>query len=222
MKNHDLDWGLLRVFLNRSLNQVRCDGIEIPLVRASVYLVLLHFPILNRNGAIVTTAVTNMDIHDISRTARTFGVKKYFLVTPIEDQRALVDRILSHWKKDSSLKYHPDRFEAVSLIRLARDFNEVKAAVEAECGEKPEVVLTDAKAFPSSVSYADYRRELSDPARSRPVIVVLGTGWGVSDSFYPEVDRILAPIYGPEGSEGYNHLSVRAAAATILDRLLGL
>ncbi|MEK6578241.1 MAG: RNA methyltransferase, partial [Bdellovibrionota bacterium] len=80
----------------------------------------------------------------------------------------------------------------------------------------------DAKAFPSSVSYADYRRELSDPARSRPVIVVLGTGWGVSDSFYPEVDRILAPIYGPEGSEGYNHLSVRAAAATILDRLLGL
>ena len=115
-------------------------------------------------------------------------------------------------------------------IRLAKDFAEVKAAIRAECGEEPEVVLTDARPMPNTVSYAEYRRELSDPARpKRPVAVVFGTGWGVSDVFYPEVHRILAPVYGPEGASGamvngrkrYNHLSVRAAAAIILDRLFG-
>jgi hypothetical protein len=192
-------------------------------VSAAVYLVLLHFPVTNRKGAIVTTAVTNMDIHDIARSARTYNVARYFLVTPVEDQHELVGRILSHWRTEQSAAYHPDRFEALSRVRLVHTFEEVKRAVEAEHpGEKPEVVLTDARPLPKQVSYADYRRELSDPKRgSKPVILVFGTGWGVSETFYPEVDRILAPVYGPEGKQGYNHLSVRAAVGIILDRLLG-
>ena len=188
-----------------------------------VYVALLHTPVVNRRGAIVTTAVTNMDIHDISRSARTFGVKGYFLVTPIEDQHELVGRILGHWRADRSREYHPDRFEAVSLVRLARSFEEVKTAIRSAHGQDPEVVLTDARALPNSISYAEYRRELE--ARSaeagRPVVLVFGTGWGVSEVFYPEVHRILAPVYGSEGAEGYNHLSVRAAVAIILDRLFG-
>ena len=179
---------------------------------------------VNRQGQIVTTAVTNLDIHDISRTARTFGAKGYFLVTPIEDQQEMVGRILDHWKSEASLKWHPDRVEAVSLVRAVRSFEEVKAAIKAEQGEEPEVVLTDARPLPNSVSYAAYRAELADPARAtKPVCVVFGTGWGVSDVFYPEVHRILAPVYGPEGDheDGYNHLSVRAAAAIIMDRLFG-
>jgi hypothetical protein len=190
--------------------------------------VLLHYPITNRKGLVVTTAVTNMDIHDISRSCRTFGVKGYFLVTPIEDQHELVGRILSHWGTETSKQYHPDRVEAVSLVRMAKDFEEVKTAIrsahpESEGWLPPEVVLTDARPLPNSVSYADYRRELSDPKRSkRPLIVVFGTGWGVSDVFYPEVHRILVPVYGPKDNGGYNHLSVRSAVAIILDRLFGL
>jgi hypothetical protein len=162
-----------------------------------------------------------MDIHDISRSARTYGARGYFLVTPIEDQHQLIGRILGHWHTEQSKAYHPDRFEAVSLVRMMRSFDEVKAAIFAEQGEYPEVVLTDARPLPKSISYADYRRELSSPDRSKPVLLVFGTGWGISDVFYPEVHRILAPVYGPEGVEGYNHLSVRAAAAIILDRLFG-
>jgi hypothetical protein len=163
-----------------------------------------------------------MDIHDISRSARTFGVKGYFLVTPIEDQHELVERILTHWRTERSRTYHPDRVEAVSLVRLAKSFEDVKAAIRAEHGENPEVVLTDARPLPNTVSYAEYRRELADPNRpKKPMILVFGTGWGVSDAFYPEVHRILAPVYGPEGVEGYNHLSVRSAVAIILDRLFG-
>jgi hypothetical protein len=85
------------------------------------------------------------------------------------------------------------------------------------------VVLTDASPLPNAVSYAEYRRELENPERKKPALIVFGTGWGISDVFYPEVHRILAPVYGlkddPDGE--YNHLSVRAAVAIILDRLFG-
>ena len=187
-----------------------------------VYVVLLHSPVVNRKGAPVTTSVTNLDVHDIARSARSYGAKGYFLVTPIVDQHEVVQQILNYWRSDSAQKYHPDRVEALSLVRLVRNFDEVKAAIRAVHGKDPEVVLTDARSLPNSVSYSDYRKELADSARKdQPVAVVFGTGWGVSESFYPEVHRILAPVYGPEGEEGYNHLSVRAAAAVILDRLFG-
>ncbi len=210
---------MLPIFLNIPKNSAKRQD----LVLVPVYLTLLHTHIRNRHGALVTTAVTNMDLHDISRSARTYGVKSFFLVTPIVDQHELVERILGHWRTEQSKAYHPDRVEALSLIRMVKSFEEVKSIVRTNHGgAEPEVVLTDAKRFPNSISYAEYRNELLNPARSnRPVILVFGTGWGVSDSFYPEVHRILAPVYGPEGAEGYNHLSVRAAAAIILDRLFG-
>jgi hypothetical protein len=192
------------------------------LVTVPVYIALLHYPIVNRKGALVTTAVTNMDIHDISRSAKTYGMKGYFIVTPIEDQHELVGRIIGHWATDRSKAYHPDRVAAVSLVRLVHDFEEVKAAIRLEHGEDPEVVLTDASPIPNALSYAEYKAELASPSRSKkPVLVVFGTGWGISDVFYPEVHRILAPVYGPGGAEGYNHLSVRSAVAIILDRLFG-
>ncbi len=186
-----------------------------------LYVVLLHHPIRNREGKLVTTAVTNMDIHDISRTARTFGASGYYLVTPIPVQHELVNRILGHWRTDGSREYHPDRAEAVNLVRLANDFREVKDAIRSVHGEDPEVVLTSARSLPNSISYEQYRRELEEPGRKKPVAMVFGTGWGVSETFYPEVDRNLAPIYGREGQEGYNHLSVRSAVAIILSRLFG-
>lgn len=189
----------------------------------------------NKLGEIVTTAVTNMDIHDISRSARTYGMKGYFMVTPLQVQHGMVGRILDHWREEKSREYHPDRFEAVSLVRLVKDFNEVKAAIEAECGAPPEVVMTDARPLPELTTavrntYSELRSYMRSPERAqskRPLVIVFGTGWGIADIFHPEVDRILAPIYGPKdeaegwGYQTYNHLSVRSAVAIILDRLLG-
>ena len=60
----------------------------------NLYLGLVHYPIKNKLGELVTTSVTNLDIHDISRSCSTFGVKKYFLITPLNLQRELVDSIL--------------------------------------------------------------------------------------------------------------------------------
>jgi hypothetical protein len=51
------------------------------------------------------------------------------------------------------------------------------------------------------------------------VLVVFGTGWGLAREVVDAADAVLAPIRGTESS--YNHLSVRAACAIALDRLLG-
>ena len=48
--------------------------------------------------------------------------------------------------------------------------------------------------------------------------LVLGTAWGLTDDFLNQADYLLEPICGPTD---YNHLSVRSAAAIMLDRLLG-
>lgn len=150
-------------------------------------------------------------------------MKKYFIVTPITEQHRVVGRILSHWQTEKSREWHPDRFEALSRAKLVPDFEAVKKEIFEAHGEYPEVVLTDARPIPNSVTYAEYRRELEKPGRTKPTVVVFGTGWGVSDVFYPEVHRILTPVNGPkdENGEAYNHLSVRAAVAIILDRLRG-
>lgn len=188
---------------------------------APVFIALLHYPMTNRKGETVTTAVTNLDIHDIARSARTYGAQRYFIVTPIEDQHALVNRILTHWRTDRSREYHPDRFEALSRIELVRDFKEVREFITKATGENPEVVLTDARPEQGTVSYGEMKKRLSDQTRTRPVLIVFGTGWGLSPLFYSEVDTRLDPVFGSEGEGGYNHLSVRSAVAVILDRLFG-
>ena len=192
-----------------------------------VYLALLHYPTTNREGKLIATAVTNLDIHDIARSSRTYGIRRYFIVTPVVAQHRVVDRVLRHWKSDSAAEWHPDRASALKRVELATDFDAVVEQVRSECGgAEPEVVLTDAilrdETAARLVSFADYRQELEKGDRTRPVIIVFGTGWGVANSFFPRVHRILAPVYGPKRSnsrdadEGdYNHLSVRAAAAII-------
>ncbi|HTL12653.1 MAG TPA: RNA methyltransferase [Bdellovibrionota bacterium] len=189
---------------------------------APAYVVLLHHPVTNRDGARITTSITNLDIHDIARSCRTYGIRGYYLVTPVQEQHGVAGRILTHWKSDASRRYHPDRAEALSRVHLAADFDEVFRLVEAAHGEKPEVVLTEARPLYETLDYGDYRARLEAPGRTRPMILIFGTGWGVDPVFADKIDLVLKPLYGPEGPEGYNHLSVRAAAAIILDRLFGM
>ncbi len=42
-----------------------------------IYIGLVHHPVRNRHGETVATAVTNLDIHDIARAARTYGIRGY-------------------------------------------------------------------------------------------------------------------------------------------------
>ena len=48
----------------------------------NISIALLHYPVYNKNKEIVASSVTNFDIHDIARCARTYGINKYFIVHP--------------------------------------------------------------------------------------------------------------------------------------------
>src|ERR1043165_5110541 len=102
----------------------------------AVYVALLHHSMLDKNGAVVTTAVTNLDIHDIARSSRTYGVKGYFLVNPLEEQQGVVKRIMRHWQGSGGRDYNPDRSEAFSRVRIVSWFQDAIAGIEAEEGQK--------------------------------------------------------------------------------------
>ncbi len=185
-------------------------------------LVLLHYPVTNRTGERVTTSVTNLDIHDLSRTARTYEMDHYYLVTPILEQTEMVERILSHWSRGRSHEWHPDRAEALSRVKLVPDFEAVKMDLQNRYPGMPiEIAMPDARPLEGQKSYAEVRKTWENEPQAGVKVIVLGTGWGIAPSFFGEVKTFLGPIYGPLGAEGYNHLSVRAAGAVILDRLFG-
>jgi hypothetical protein len=183
---------------------------------SAVYCALVHHPVRARDGSTVTTAVTNLDVHDIARLARTYELTRYFVVTPIEAQRQLVERILSHWRDGPGKTRIPERAEALSRASVVASLEDAREAVRLAEGAAPLVVATAARTMNGqSASYAEVA-ELAD-SDGAPLLVIFGTGHGLSDSVVAEADFVLPPI---RGRGAYNHLSVRAAAAITFDRLL--
>jgi hypothetical protein len=183
---------------------------------SDLYLALLHHPVLDKNGVVVTTAVTNMDIHDISRSACTYGVRRFFVVTPVRALRKLAAKIIEHWQTGFGSTYNVTRKQALGLVALETDLDATLIAVERECGRRPTVVVTSAHPGPVCIGYDVLRQRLE--LDDEPYLILLGTGWGLTPAVMAMADLRLGPILGP-GT--YNHLSVRAAAAVILDRLCG-
>jgi hypothetical protein len=181
-----------------------------------LYVVLIHAPVYNKNRDIVATSITNLDIHDIARCSATYGVKGYYLVHPAEAQRDLARRIMGFWQEGFGAEYNPDRQEAFSLVRLAATLPEVLADIERDQGLRPLCVATDARRQPNSISYKAMRQRLEN--NNNPFLLLFGTGWGILQEDVEKADLILDPVCGPGE---YNHLSVRSAAAIILDRLRG-
>jgi hypothetical protein len=180
-----------------------------------VAIALVHHPVLDGQGAVVTTAVTNLDVHDLSRSARTYGCSDYFVTHPIAAQRELCERILTHWTDGSSGKRIPDRREALSVLRVV---DSLGAAIDALGGRaNVEVWITAARNLGESLRFADARTRVEGDGKA--ILVVFGTGWGLAPEVLDAADARLEPIVAARGD--YNHLSVRSACAIVLDRLLG-
>jgi hypothetical protein len=176
---------------------------------------LVHHPVLDGQGSIVTSAVTNLDVHDLSRTARTYGASDYFIVHPIAAQRELVERIRQHWTDGSSGRRIPDRREALTLLRVV---DSLEGALDSLGGrEQVDVWVTAARNLGPTLSFAAARTRLEGDGK--PVLMVFGTGWGLAPSVVAGADALLEPIRAARGE--YNHLSVRSACAIAMDRLLG-
>ncbi len=182
-------------------------------------LALVHHPVLDRTGAVVTTAVTNLDIHDIARSSATFGLANYFLVTPVDSQREKAGHIARLWQEEQGREH---RGAALALCHPVARLAETVAQLTAEAGHAPIIAATSAAPgrFTSArtVTPAQLVRELQD-LPGVPLLLLFGTGWGLADTLIPDVSRIITPI---SGRPAWNHLSVRSAVAILLDRLFGL
>nr|MBA3464614.1 tRNA (guanosine(37)-N1)-methyltransferase TrmD [Deltaproteobacteria bacterium] len=195
-----------------------------PALAQRTHLALVHHPVADRTGKIVTTSLTNFDIHDIARSTMTYGLAAYHIVTPVTSQREKAQHIANLWLDENDLPRRPpvtgSRAGAMRLVRTADSIETVLAELTAEYGMAPLVVATSARAesFPAVPRRTPEQLLAEASIGSEPVLLLLGTGWGLADHLIPSVSRLLAPI---EGRSDWNHLSVRSAGAILLDRLFG-
>jgi len=182
---------------------------------SNLYLGLVHHPIYDKRKEVVASAITNFDIHDIARCAKTFGIGGFYIITPLESQVQLAERIIRHWMEGAGSAYNPTRKESLSLARVSRTIDEAACEISDRSQTKVKTVATGASPHPRNINFDFFRKLLKDS--DTPFLILFGTGWGLTEEVKDRSDYILAPIEG----KGYNHLSVRSAVAIILDRLLG-
>ncbi len=175
-------------------------------------IALVHHPVLDRRGDTVTSALTTLDIHDLARLATTYGLSRYYLVTPVQEQHHLIDRIVSHWRQGFGAEYNQDRCQALNLIETVDSLDDALADWRQLAGAEALPVLTGAR-HQQGLGY----RTARGLASQQPLLLVFGTGHGLAPKHYTHGWPELAPLR----AGGYNHLSVRTAAAIILDRLVG-
>ncbi|XOF34948.1 MAG: RNA methyltransferase [Candidatus Electrothrix sp. YB6] len=178
-------------------------------------IVLIHYPVVNRNGEVIGSAVTNLDLHDIARAGKTFGVGTYWVVTPYEQQQELTAEIVGHWTEGYGGRANSDRAEALSIIQIRQDLQQVITEMTRQHGRRPLLVATSAGQQQNEISYTELRHTLQE---KNPVLLLLGTAWGLAPEIMEQVDAVLPPI---KGAGAFNHLSVRSAASILLDRLFG-
>jgi len=180
-----------------------------------LYTGLVHYPVFNKNREKIASAVTNLDLHDISRLSRTYGVKKFFVVTPLTDQQEFTKSLINHWKSGFGASYNVDRKEAIEVIEITASIEDaVNKIVDIE-GGKPVTIATCASEVTDSITYSRAKEIINS---DKAVLLLFGTAWGLHEDALNSADFVLKAI---KGNSDYNHLSVRAAAGIIIDRLTG-
>lgn len=177
---------------------------------------LVHHPVYDKHHKIVTTALTNLDLHDIARSSRTYGLERFYIVHPVEAQRQLAERVASHWTGAEGAEKNDFRRQAIDLVQVVPDLQAAVDALTTLHGRRPRVVATAAR--PGGEQQRIGFGALRDLTSREPALMVLGTGWGLTDELLAGCDLRLPPV---SGGTAYNHLSVRSACAIMLDRVYG-
>lgn len=185
--------------------------------RAPLAVALMHYPTKDRIGDLVATNVTNFDIHDIARACRVYGVDRYYIIHPIQEQLMFVERVLDHWNVGEGSKFNPMRKTALRDVRTAENLTQ---AMRDWGHEEARVVVTSAKTQEGqqTFSFNSFKQVLESD--EHPYFLVFGTGFGLTHEFIKGCYGILEPIKG-NSADDYRHLSVRSAVSISLDRLLG-
>lgn len=183
----------------------------------TVAMALVHYPVRDRLGEERATSVTPLNVHDLARSATTYGVRPLYIVTPLLSQQALVGRIVRHWSEGYGGEQNPSRRESLASVKLVSSVNEAADDLLSLGGAYPGIVGTAAGEEGRRLPAGELARRIA--ASRRPWLLLFGTGWGLSREVLESCDAFLEPIRGPGE---FNHLSVRSAAAIILDRLFGM
>lgn len=162
--------------------------------RVNLALALLHYPVYNKHREVVTTALTNLDVHDIARSARTFGLERFYIVTPSVEQRRLAERITGHWQEGWGADYNPDRREALGIVRVRDNLAAAVADFQARFAKPVRTVITGAASRSGTISFTDLRLMLTET--DQPYLLLLGTGWGLTEESFTAADHVLDPIRG--------------------------
>src|SRR4051812_20704467 len=102
-------------------------------------IALVHHPVLDQKGAIITSTLTNIDVHDLARSAKTYACNEFFVVHSIEAQRTLASRIVEHWTTGSSATRIPDRKHALALVRIVPTLDDALTQMEKAAGVAPRI-----------------------------------------------------------------------------------
>ena len=182
---------------------------------AGIHIALMHYPVYDRRERVIATALTTLDIHDMARLAKMYGVKGFHIVTPLRSQQELARRLIAHWVTGWGARYNATRKEALALVKMADDLEAVLKGIEQEEGCRAKTIATAARRYVQARPYSEMAALLRQGGDT-PYLILFGTGWGMTRELIAQCNYVLEPIEGKE----YNHLSVRTAAAIILDRLL--
>ncbi len=181
----------------------------------NIYIAVVHYPVYNKNREIVATSLNNLELHDIARCCMTFGIKMCYIVTPLLKQRMIMEKLIGHWTRGYGADYNPVRATALNTITIRESLDAVIDETKAD-GELL-IVGTSSKNRPQKgIGFEDMRKLVYE--EKRHVLILFGTGWGLTDETIDLCDRMLEPIMG---SGDYNHLSLRVAIGIVIDRILG-
>jgi len=188
-----------------------------PWLGGGSYVMEVHYPVLDKRGEKSSSAITGMDIHDIARACRMYGIRKYLIVTPIAQQREMAKRIITHWTEGWGASYNADRKEAFGTVKIFASIEKALDWIRDREKKEPYKIATTAKMNDKAVHWLSLKREILEKDHS-PVFI-FGTAWGLHEDVLDAADAVMTPIMG--GSGGWNHLSVRSAVSITLDRFFG-
>lgn len=176
----------------------------------NIFLALIHYPVL-REGSVITSSLTNLDIHDISRVSATYGLGGYFIVHPDEKMRTIANKLAGHWITGEGKIQNPDRSKALEILHIVSSLDDATGYIEKMTGMKPVIIGTSARKRDKTISISTLKNK-----KNLPALILFGTSGGIDDNMLDSLDFCLEPI---DTGSGYNHLSVRSAVSIFIDRL---
>jgi tRNA (guanine37-N1)-methyltransferase len=180
----------------------------------NLYIALVHYPVYNKRLDVVKTSFTNIDVLDMARASKTYGVKGFYLIHPVQEQRNLIRKVIDHWIEGSGYKYNSSRKDSLENTFISESLKDTIDTIVQIEGVRPKTIATDARYKSNMTGYMEMREKIEN--EKSPFLLLFGTGYGLTSEIIENSDYILKPVVG---SEQFNHLSVRSAASIILDRL---